>query len=145
MNNSSSLASSGMGSYYFFFFFSCEWAILSCFFVCFIIFFVESYTFYLGNFGNLILPLLRDGQFQLVEGWNHAFVTSPNYSGKVYIPYRVWVLNFQFVTSAVTRWPDKGFHKCLYFKRRKTKNTVFLISLTEFLGSSLGHDSETIM
>lgn len=35
--------------------------------------------------------------------------------------------------------------KCLYFRRRKTKNTVFLISLTEFLGSSWGHDSETIM
>lgn len=52
----------------------------------------------------------------------------------VCIPCCVWPLYFQFVTSEVTQWPD-SFLKCLYFKRRKKKNTVSLIFLTEFLGS----------
>lgn len=47
-----------------------------------------------GNSGTLILPNPRDHWCLLAEGWEHLFMTLPNYFCNVCIPYCVWSLKF---------------------------------------------------
>ena len=62
-------------------------------------FLVENWKFWVscgGSSRTLILPLLRDCWFLLVEGWGHLFVTFPNYFCRAYIPCCMWSLKFLF-------------------------------------------------
>lgn len=110
------------------YFFPFEWAKLSCFFVCFIISCKELNIYILccWNFGDRILPLLRDCQILFVEGYGCPFVTFPNHFANCVFLVVCNHWNFCSVISMACQWPDKIFLKYLAPKGGKNPHNYCL-------------------